>query len=109
MIHRVKLPALLAGLTLSALAVGCSTSDGAAATPSPLSCAGGATRGKFDHGSEATTATDEEQHERIGKAQAAMIEHALLQTDNPLGVLPTTEKFNRSGAGPIKGVWAKPA
>lgn len=37
------------------------------------------------------------------------VAQALLQTDNPLGVLPTTEKFSRTGAGPIKGLWAKPA
>jgi hypothetical protein len=37
------------------------------------------------------------------------VAQALLQNDNPLGVLPTTEKFNRTGAGPIKGLWAKPA
>lgn len=37
------------------------------------------------------------------------VAQALLQTDDPLGVLPTTEKFNRTGAGPIKGLWAKPA
>jgi uncharacterized protein DUF1552 len=37
------------------------------------------------------------------------VAQALLQNDNPLGVLPATEKFNRSGAGPIKGLWAKPA
>jgi hypothetical protein len=34
---------------------------------------------------------------------------ALLQTDDPLSVLPTTEKFDRKGAGVIKGLWAKPA
>ena len=33
---------------------------------------------------------------------------ALLQTDDPLSVLPTTEKFDRKGAGVIKGLWAKP-
>jgi len=37
------------------------------------------------------------------------VAQALLQNDDPLGVLPTTEKFNRTGAGPIKGLWAKPA
>ncbi|HYQ47355.1 MAG TPA: DUF1552 domain-containing protein [Polyangiaceae bacterium] len=37
------------------------------------------------------------------------VAQALLQTDDPLGALPTTEKFNRTGAGPIKGLWAKPA
>jgi hypothetical protein len=34
---------------------------------------------------------------------------ALLQTDDPLSVLPKTEKFDRNGAGVIKGLWAKPA
>jgi hypothetical protein len=33
----------------------------------------------------------------------------LLQTDDPLAVVPASEKFNRTGAGPIKGPWAKPA
>jgi len=37
------------------------------------------------------------------------VAQALLKTDDPLSVLPTTEKFVRSGAGPIKGLWAKPA
>jgi len=37
------------------------------------------------------------------------VAQALLQTDDPLAALPATEKFNRSGAGPIKGLWAKPA
>ncbi|HYQ00244.1 MAG TPA: DUF1552 domain-containing protein [Polyangiaceae bacterium] len=37
------------------------------------------------------------------------VAQALLQNDDPLGVLPTTEKFNRTGAGPIKGLWAKSA
>jgi hypothetical protein len=36
------------------------------------------------------------------------VAQALLQNDDPLGVLPTSEKFNRTGAGPIKGLWAKP-
>ena len=34
---------------------------------------------------------------------------AFFQNDTPLQSLPTTEKFNRSNAGPIKGLWAKPA
>lgn len=33
---------------------------------------------------------------------------ALLQTDDPLSMLPTTEKFDRKNAGPIKGLWSKP-
>jgi hypothetical protein len=37
------------------------------------------------------------------------VAQALLQTDDPLKLLPTTEKFARTGAGPIKGLWAKPA
>ena len=37
------------------------------------------------------------------------VAQALLQTDDPLSVLPTTEKFDRKGAGVIKGLWAKPA
>lgn len=48
MTHRVTLPALLAGLTLSALAVGCGTSDGSGATrpPDPSApSAGGASAG----------------------------------------------------------------
>jgi Protein of unknown function (DUF1552) len=34
---------------------------------------------------------------------------ALFQTDNPLAMLPTSEKFDRNGAGVIKGLWEKPA
>jgi hypothetical protein len=37
------------------------------------------------------------------------VAQALLQTNDPLSVLPATEKFNRTGAGPINGLWAKPA
>ena len=37
-----------------------------------------------------------------------MVAQTLLQNDDPLGVLPTSEKFNRTGAGPVKGSWAKP-
>lgn len=33
---------------------------------------------------------------------------ALLQTEDPLSALPTTENFDRRGAGVIKGLWAKP-
>jgi hypothetical protein len=33
---------------------------------------------------------------------------ALLQTDDPLAVLPSTEKFDRRNAGPIAGLWEPP-
>ena len=36
------------------------------------------------------------------------VAQALLQNEDPLAVLPTSEKFVRAGAGPIKGLWAKP-
>jgi hypothetical protein len=34
---------------------------------------------------------------------------ALAQNADPLSLLPSDEKFARSGAGPIAGLWAKPA
>lgn len=38
------------------------------------------------------------------------VAQALLQHDDPLAVLPAaTEKFDRNGAGPIRGLWEKPA
>ncbi len=38
------------------------------------------------------------------------IAQALFQHDDPLGALPeATEKFQRNGAGPIAGLWEKPA
>ncbi|HET9954692.1 MAG TPA: DUF1552 domain-containing protein, partial [Polyangiaceae bacterium] len=36
------------------------------------------------------------------------VAQAMLQTDDPLKALPTTEKFNRTNAKPIAGLWAPP-
>jgi len=37
------------------------------------------------------------------------VAQALLQNEDALRVLPTTEKFNRPAGGRINGLWAKPS
>jgi len=121
MIHRVKLgsqPVRLAGLAVVALALACSESNGTASgTPSRAGLQCDIVRVASFQRSPGTKALGMKGgqfliFETNARPQVDVwltVAQALLQNEDPLGVLPATEKFNRSGAGPIKGLWAKPA